>query len=178
MITKSHPSFMSKARPSRRAGAMLAVVLGVVCGGEAGAVTTTVPLADAPIFATSNVPGNMVFTPSVEFPTAISVANLNNYDDTIAYLGYFDPAKCYDYQYNAAAEAGSTLVGSSSYFQPTAFASGTNGHSCSGKWSGNFMNWATMQTIDPFRWALTGGYRSVDQTTYPQTILEKAWAAN
>jgi type IV pilus assembly protein PilY1 len=40
------------------------------------------------------------------------------------------------------------------------------------------MNWATMQTIDPFRWALTGGYRSVDSTTYPQTILEKAWAAN
>jgi type IV pilus assembly protein PilY1 len=40
------------------------------------------------------------------------------------------------------------------------------------------MNWATMQTIDPFRWALTGGYRAVDQTAYPQTILEKAWGSN
>ena len=53
---------------------------------------------------------------------------------------------------------------SSSYFQPSALATGTDGHSCSGQWSGNFMNWASMQTIDPFRWALTGGYRSVDTT--------------
>jgi type IV pilus assembly protein PilY1 len=37
------------------------------------------------------------------------------------------------------------------------------------------MNWAATQTIDPFRSALTGGYRSVDTTT--QTILEKAWGA-
>ena len=37
------------------------------------------------------------------------------------------------------------------------------------------MNWATMQTVDPFRWALTGGYRSVDVTG--TTILEKAWGA-
>ncbi len=42
-------------------------------------------------------------------------------------------------------------------------------------WSGSFLNWATMQTIDPFRWALTGGYRAVDTTTL--TVLEKAWAS-
>jgi type IV pilus assembly protein PilY1 len=178
MITKSHPSFMSKATRRTLAGAMFAAMFGLVCTSNAGNVTSTVTLADAPIFATSNVPGNMVFTPSVEFPTAISVANLGNYADGTTYLGYFDPAKCYDYQYNSAPESGSTLAGSSSYFQPTAFAGGTNGHSCTGKWSGNFMNWATMQTIDPFRWALTGGYRAVDQISYPQTILEKAWGAN
>jgi type IV pilus assembly protein PilY1 len=177
MTAPSHPGCVAKAARRVTAGASFALAFALLLGGAAGAVTTTVPLADAPIFATANVPGNMVFTPSVEFPTAISVANLNNYDDTIAYLGYFDPAKCYTYQYNSAAESGSTLAGSSSYFQPTAFANGTNGHSCSGQWSGNFMNWATMQTIDPFRWALTGGYRAVDQTTYPQTILEKAWGS-
>jgi type IV pilus assembly protein PilY1 len=33
-----------------------------------------------------------------------------------------------------------------------------------------------MQTIDPFRWALTGGYRSTDTAT--ETILEKAYASN
>ena len=175
MSSKSLPSGTSSA--IRRAGVVLSAVLGLVYGAEAAAAST-VTLADAPVFSTANVPGNMVFTPSVEFPTAISVANLGNYADATTYLGYFDPAKCYTYQYNAAPEAGSTLVGSSSYFQPTAFAGGTNGHSCSGEWSGNFMNWATMQTIDPFRWALTGGYRSVDQTGYPQTILEKAWAAD
>ena len=132
------------------------------------AVTSLVTLADQPIFATNTVPGNMAFALSVEFPTAISVANLGNYSDSMAYGGYFDPAKCYSYQYN------STTPGSS-YFQPAAFATGTNGHSCSGQWSGNFMNWATMQTIDPFRATLTGGYRSVDTST--QTILEKAWGA-
>jgi type IV pilus assembly protein PilY1 len=129
----------------------------------------TVTLADQPIFGSADVPGNMIFTPSVEFPTAISVANLGTYNDAVAYLGYFDPAKCYTYQFNSTTP-------SQSYFQPTAFAGGTNGHSCSGQWAGSFMNWATMQTIDPFRWVLTGGYRSVDTTS--QTILEKAWAAN
>ncbi len=166
-----HSPFSSdlKSKASRHGiGFVAAALLGLVCG-DAGAVTSGVSLADAPIFATANVPGNLAFSLSVEFPTAISVANLGNYADATAYLGYFDPAKCYTYQYNATTP-------SSSFFQPTAFASGTNGHSCSGKWSGNFMNWATMQTIDPFRWALTGGYRSVDTTT--QTILEKAWASN
>ena len=168
MSTQSLPSFTSNAI-RRMGGAILAVALGLVQSGQAVAGTSSVTLTDAPIFATANVPGNMVFAPSVEFPTAISVANLGSYADGTSYLGYFDPAKCYTYQFSAATP-------SSSYFQPTAFASGTNGHSCSGKWSGNFMNWATMQTIDPFRWVLTGGYRSVDTTT--QTIIEKAWGSN
>ena len=174
MTITSLPSISSKA--TRRAAALALTAVVMLPHGESAAAT--VPLADAPVFATANVPGNMVFTPSVEFPTAISVANLGNYADATTYLGYFDPAKCYTYQYNAAPEPGSTLVGSSSYFQPTAFAGGTNGHSCSGQWSGNFMNWVATQTIDPFRWALTGGYRAVDQTAYPQTIVEKAWASD
>ena len=146
--------------------ALLSYLLGTAMPALAQAPVT---LADQPIFASADVPGNMALALSVEFPTAISVANLNNYADASTYLGYFDPAKCYTYNYNL-------IIPANSYFQPTAFASGTNGHSCSGQWSGNFMNWATMQTIDPFRWALTGGYRSVDTTT--QTILEKAWGAN
>src|ERR1700761_8832313 len=68
---------------------------------------TTVTLADQPIFSTANVPGNMAFTLSVEFPTAISVANLGNYADTSTYLGYFDPAKCYTYQYNSTTPSSS-----------------------------------------------------------------------
>lgn len=34
------------------------------------------------------------------------------------------------------------------------------------------LNWATTQTIDSFRYALTGGYRVKDTTT--ETWLEKA----
>jgi type IV pilus assembly protein PilY1 len=33
-----------------------------------------------------------------------------------------------------------------------------------------------MQTIDPFRWALTGGYRVID--TASLTVLEKAWGTS
>ena len=126
-------------------------------------------LADQPVFASADVPGNLALTLSVEYPTAISVANLGNYADNSTYLGYFDPLKCYTYTLN-------TTTPASSYFQPAGLATGTNLHTCSGKWSGNFMNWATMQTIDPFRWALTGGYRSVDSTS--ETILEKAWGSS
>ncbi|RYH67927.1 MAG: pilus assembly protein, partial [Alcaligenaceae bacterium] len=41
--------------------------------------------------------------------------------------------------------------------------------------SGNFLNWAATPTIDPFRWAMTGGRRVID--TASETILEKAWHA-
>ncbi len=124
-----------------------------------------VPLADAPLFSTMNVPGNLALALSVEYPTAISVANLGDYVHANTYLGYFDPDKCYSY----------TFVKDdpdSSYFQPAGKA---NNHTCSSKWSGNFMNWVSMQTIDPFRWALTGGYRATDTST--TTILQKAYGS-
>ena len=151
----------------RRGSAVgLAVLLGLT--GTASA-DSTATLADQPVFASADVPGNLALALSVEFPTAISVANLNDYADASTYLGYFDPLKCYTYTYDSTTP-------SNSYFQPASLATGTNLHQCSGQWSGNFMNWATMQTIDPFRWALSGGLRTVDTTT--QTILEKAWASN
>jgi len=150
-----------------KCAALLAAVCGILSLGRAVAQSPTT-LADQPIFGSVDVPGNMALPLSVEFPTAISVANLNNYADTTTYYGYFDPAKCYNYLYNA-------VTPDHSYFEPEAFAAGTNRHSCTGMWSGNYMNWATMQTIDPFRWALTGGYRSYDTTS--KTILEKAWGA-
>ncbi len=72
------------------------------------------------------------------------------------FLGIFDPDKCYVY--------------SSSRFEPSSDAN--SDHECSGKWSGNFLNWATMTAIDEFRWALTGGNRVVDTTSL--TVLERA----
>jgi type IV pilus assembly protein PilY1 len=123
-------------------------------------------LSDVPLFATTGVPGNLVLALSVEFPTAVTAEDRSSYSATTKYLGYFDPLKCYVYTIDSSAG------GNGSYFAPSG-ATGTN-YSCSGKWSGNFMNWATMQAVDPFRWALTGGYRNIDTTT--TTILEKAWA--
>jgi type IV pilus assembly protein PilY1 len=143
----------------------LALLLNLACAAPSLAQTT---LADKPIAAGADVAGNLALTLSVEFPTAISIANLRDYSDSATYLGYFDPVKCYQYNFNSTTPA-------SSYFSAINPANGSNNHSCSNAWSGNFMNWASMQTIDPFRWALTGGFRSVDIAG--QTILEKAWGS-
>lgn len=142
----------------------------------------TTALANQPSATTANVPANVLFTPSVEFPTAISVAHVSNtYTETTTYVGYFDPYKCYSYD-------GSTTTPwtGNNYFVPVGFTIGvTNAvgsaglignHRCSGYWSGNFLNWATMQTIDPFRQALTGGDRYIDTAT--QTVLQKAYASS
>jgi type IV pilus assembly protein PilY1 len=140
------------------------LVLGCLAIGSAQA---GVPLADQPVFTNTGVPGNLALALSVEFPTAVSVAHIDStYDGSKVFLGYFDPEKCYGYSYNNDEAL--------RHFYPAGLA--TAARTCtSAKWSGNFMNWATMQTIDPFRWALTGGYRSRDTTT--ETYIEKAWAS-
>jgi type IV pilus assembly protein PilY1 len=148
-----------------RAGGLAALLTAAIVPAWA-----TTPLADQPVFSTIAVPGNLALALSVEFPTAISVAHTDStYDSAKTYLGYFDPGKCYLYSYDATEAL--------RHFYPAGLA--TN-RTCTGaddsKWSGNFLNWATMQTIDPFRWALTGGYRSTDTAT--ETILEKAFASN
>ena len=112
-----------------------------------------------------NVPGNLALVPSVEWPTIISMANLGNYSVSNKYVGYFDADKCYDYSHDAV-----NTDRRNSHFFPK---SKTTNRTCSGNlWSGNFLNWAATQTIDPFRSALTGGYRVKDTST--ETWLEKA----
>ena len=80
-------------------------------------------------------------------------------------MGYFDPAKCYRYTNYATPANG--------YFTPDSMAASHVCTSTAAKalWSGNYLNWATTQTMDAFRWALTGGDRVVDTTT--ETIMEK-----
>ncbi|MEG1203050.1 MAG: hypothetical protein RSD82_12885, partial [Comamonas sp.] len=124
-------------KPLRFIRALAAAVFSI----NAFSSVQAVPLADAPIFSGISVPGNLALALSVEYPTAISVANLGNYVHANTYLGYFDPNKCYDYIYDRTTP-------DDSYFQPAGKASA---HSCTKKWSGNFMNWVAMPTIDPFR---------------------------
>lgn len=132
---------------------------------QAGAVS----LADAPLFSTVVVPGNLALALSVEWPTATTPAYTSSYSASSTYLGYFDPLKCYKYVYNSTTPA-------NSYFSPY---STTTSRTCSSSsslllWSGNFLNWVSMQTLDTFRWVLTGGYRSTDTTS--ATILTKTYA--
>lgn len=153
---------MNKQRPSRALLASSLASLGLLFGSLPALAQT---LADQPVFTSIEVPGNLALALSVEFPTALGIAHNVSYSVASTYLGYFDPAKCYTYSYNSSTPG-------NSYFQPAGLATS---HVCSNKWSGNFLNWATMQTIDPFRWALTGGYRSQDDNSI--TVLERAWAS-
>lgn len=82
------------------------------------------------------------------------------YIPTHEYLGYFDPNKCYTYGSNRFNPSGAT---------------GAN-HTCSSKWSGNFLNWATMTAIDMFTWTMTGGNRVDDTTTL--TVIRRAKKQN
>ncbi|BFU94455.1 MAG: exported protein of unknown function [Nitrospira sp.] len=87
------------------------------------------------------------------------------YKDNIDYVGYFDPKKCYDY-------SGGTGFGGTGRFNPAVAGAGTYGHFCTAKWSGNFLNWATMARIDIIRKVLYGGMRIVDDagsSTSPMT---------
>lgn len=149
----------------RRCIALVAVLLDTTAHAE-------INLADQPLATSTGVPANLLLALSVEWPTALSVAypyTTNPYASSSTYIGYFDPNKCYQYQYDAITPA-------NSYFAPYGTATS---HTCSSNaslplWSGNWLNWASMQTIDTFRWALAGGYRAVDDVS--NTILEKAWA--
>jgi type IV pilus assembly protein PilY1 len=143
------------------------------------ASSAAIKLADQPLFSTISVPsGNLALALSVEWPTATTPAypSTTDYDASSTFLGYFDPAKCYLY---VAVNSGTTASPdySTSYFTPDGSAAS---HACASTsslplWSGNYLNWASMQTLDAFRWVLTGGYRSVDSSS--ATVLTKTYAA-
>lgn len=122
-------------------------------------------LAQSPLFLTASVDPNILFNMSIETPMGGAAYNdqpdgascagrVNDggtvgvcYFKTQTYLGYFDPNKCYVY--------------SSARFEPSSDTINSD-HECSGKYSGNFMNWATMTAMDMFVWTMTGGNRIVD----------------
>ncbi|HEU4460944.1 MAG TPA: PilC/PilY family type IV pilus protein [Methylibium sp.] len=146
----------------------LQLALPVLAGAlvaDAGAQTT---LADGPIFAatSASVPSNVALALSVEWPTASRAAypGVDDYSSARLYRGYFDAGKCYNYSYSATEAA--------RHFRPAGLATNRTCTSANG-WSGNFLNWAATQAIDPFRLVMTGGNRSTDTPT--ETILQKAF---
>ncbi|SDD73945.1 type IV pilus assembly protein PilY1 [Variovorax sp. CF079] len=164
----SHPGLRRAARTTIVCAALLAMQNPIPAAS----------LADQPWAATADVPGNLALALSVEWPTASRTAHTAAYSSASEFKGYFDPNKCYTYTYDATSngvtKADGSATGNKSYFQP---AGAATSHTCTGsndsKWSGNFLNWAATATIDPFRWAMTGGRRVVD--TAAETILEKGW---
>jgi type IV pilus assembly protein PilY1 len=162
------PAIPDKTIRSVIVGGMTALlVMGLLGQGSHAAVS----IDQMPLTAANNVPSNLVLTPSVEWPTVMSMSNIaGTYSSTSTYGGYFDSGKCYSYQVSSSTP---TFIGinggTNNYFYPV---STTTDHTCSGYWSGNYLNWVATQTIDTFRSSMTGGYRVVDTTSL--TILEKA----
>jgi len=142
--------------PHTVAMTFIIALLSCASGASFGAA---VALSDIPIYSASNVPANMMLALSVEYPTGTVAAYTGtaDYSASASYLGYFDNAKCYDYDKT------------NNYFYP-AGASGAKG--CTGHWSGNMLNWASMTSLDEFRQALTGGYRVIDTTS--NTVLQRS----
>jgi type IV pilus assembly protein PilY1 len=146
-------SMCERAR-SRAATFLVSLLLGI---GTAHASTT---IDQQPLLVAKPVPGNMAIIGSFEFPTMVTRAYKDSYASSGEYVGYFDSAKCYKYNYDDLEE--------NRHFEPTRVAPVCSGEN---EWSGKYLNWATMQSIDIFRHILTGGYRHVDTGT--DTWLEK-----
>ncbi len=143
-----------------RVGALVVTLCAGLSGGSAFG-QALVDISSSPLYGRQPHP-NVVVATSVEFPT-VGAAYLNaGYTRASVYYGYFDPTKCYAY---------STSNGG--YFKPIGAADAN--HECSGAFSGNFMNWATMSAIDEFRYAMTGGNRDDENGPDGGTIVMRAY---
>ena len=122
--------------------------------------------------ANASVHSNLLLDLSVEYPTSGASYRAQDYIPTRRYIGYFDSTMCYQYTLPSTYSGGLYDVSNddNKYFQPVS-AADVN-HNCSGKFSGNFMNWATSSAIDILRLTLTGGDRIIDEVG--KTILQRA----
>ncbi|WP_295886796.1 PilC/PilY family type IV pilus protein [uncultured Thiohalocapsa sp.] len=86
------------------------------------------------------------------------VLDTTYHPDAIDYFGYFDSYKCYRYDSGQGR------------FEP---ASRAPDKTCSGQWSGDFLNYLTTSRIDALRKVLYGGSRHVDQDDL--VVLERSY---
>lgn len=142
-------------------------LLGAATMSRARAGTPEVRIATESLLdARAIVPPNVLLSLSIDRITvgaAYRSGSAARYNRTLAYDGYFNPLKCYAY-----------APAPSAYFEISDSVVATNLHECDGTtFSGNFMNWASMSTIDLLRYGLTGGDRVTPEST-TLTILQRA----
>jgi len=122
-----------------------------------GIVARATVLADKRLPQVPTCPATWRWHFPLEFPTAISNRESRHYSDTTQYIGYFDSGEVamsiVTTRRRRRAATSDTRQRSRVRWAPRLLA-------ITRSVGGSFLNWATMQTIDPFRWALTGGYRS------------------
>jgi|GEM_PF-708733 len=98
------------------------------------------------------------------------------YRNDFSYAGYFDPDWCYEYDKSSATISDRKFV---PYSATTDHKCVANKAAGKGRWSGNFLNWASMTRIDILRKVLYGGKRTVDTAALngkaATTVLERAF---
>lgn len=124
-------------------------------------------ISDAPIFVNSAVPPLNLLVMGKDHKLYYEAYSDNSdldgdsvidvgYKPQIDYFGYFNSNVCYTH--------------ANGKFSPSS--SATN-KKCSGKWSGDFLNYLTTSRMDALRKVLYGGYRAVDSTS--STVLQAAY---
>lgn len=153
-------------------------------------MTSKAAVNDTPLFLSNNVAPNVLINLSVETPMGGAAysdqrgkldggsycnGRVNNtgrcfFPLTEKYLGYFDSDKCYVYN-------GDGRRLRDQYFEAIAKVSAQG--KCINSFSGNFMNWATMTSVDMLTQTSTGGNRLLDQTSgnNPITTIRRAAAS-
>lgn len=176
MTTQRRFLRMTPANWLRAGGALLALTAVVALVVPLRAALGDYDISQEPLYTKQSQPPLMMMVMSRDeqlFNKAYSdYSDLNEdgildttYLDSFEYGGYFDPKLCY-----------SSTGGGSGSFTAAAVGAGAHGHSCSGRWSGNFLNWVTMSRLDVMRSVLYGGQRSTDTLT--STVLERAQIPN
>lgn len=129
----------------------------------------TLNIPDKPVFVSSPVPPMAMIDLTKDHQLYYKAYNdysdldsdgsiETTYKHSFDYYGYFDSYKCYDYSV------------ANGRFEPAA---DTADKYCTGKWSGNFLNWVSMTRMDIVRKVLYGGTRSTDTAT--DTTLERSF---
>lgn len=131
-----------------------------------------------PPFISSEVPPQVLFTVGKDhklyFPAYNDSSDISDstggdnldgiletgYNHNINYYGYFDSNKCYSYTSGVFVPYGRTTT---KYCEASNCTTGAGAAiSCSGKWSGNFLNWVAMSRADIIKMVIYGGYRTSD----------------
>ena len=159
----------AKAVAATAAGLLLGglTVFGVAISASAPTLPPLINLATEPLYMNgAKTKANLTLSLSVEFPT-VGQTYRDEFDQAKTYIGYFDPKVCYRH----VPGGGNT----GPYFDWSGKA--TNDGACNGGgFNGNFMNWATSSAIDIMRYGLTGGNRTVDNSSgNGTTIVQRAW---
>ena len=146
---------------------MLLMILGLI--STTTLQTAPLDLSDTPLFLTDKVSPLTMLVIGRDHKLYFEAYNDSSdvdgdgtidirFNPKIDYFGYFDPYKCYNYN------------SSYGFFSPSSV---TSDKTCSGNWSGNFLNYLTTARLDAIRKILYGGYRVFDSNS--AVILERTY---